>query len=354
MGKKKAQKAQKAQKKEKDTVADAFMRLQIEEKKKEIERVQEEITELEKERQKYIEKIEQAKRTQQGPIRAMWKKYKEQQRTLDQMEEAYREEEEQAQKATQSEQAHLAELRRQLSHLDVQISDLEAEHQHRETSNRENQARSAKLEEKLVQMQKDCEEEAENIKRAHEMTLKEIDMETAKEIARERDLAIKEAIQNLSVDDKQKIEEHAFLQKEIAASSEEISELTLSIESLQEENLQHIKFLTEQHMEDTVLTKWNHPRTAPLHQAVPREMQRFASESPTSGRILEEDETDPSQSQMTDKLLLKFPKQKTMTVVGRAIPLAPPPSEDEDDEQDSCVTPAQGYLTTRMINKRFK
>lgn len=60
--------------------------------------------------------------------------------------------------------------------------------------------------------------------------------------------------------------EWVFFPLQIAASSEEISKLTLSVESLQEENLQHIKLLTEQHMEDVVITKWDHPRSAAASQ----------------------------------------------------------------------------------------
>ncbi|XP_071378400.1 coiled-coil domain-containing protein 83 [Centroberyx affinis] len=153
--------------------------------------------------------------------------------------------------------------------------------------------------------------------------------------------------------------------------------MALSVQNLEDENLQHINWLFEHRMEDLSFS-----RNMLLTQTVgpsDSEMQKKSLKSPTSGRdvgdatnFLERDETDRScssapqdlwalldrnQSQQLrdERLHLGVPQQMLLSVVGQAVPLHPVPTEDEDDDgRDSRVPKDQGLLTTQIINNKFK
>ncbi|XP_072515131.1 coiled-coil domain-containing protein 83 isoform X2 [Salminus brasiliensis] len=397
MSKKKAQE-------DKMTPTEAQIQFQMQVSRKETGEFMEVITELEAENRTLTERLVHLREEQLCHIRELCEQAKEQEKKLEQREAVNKEQVEHAQQLdlelTHSQEEQLAELRRQLAGLKMQVKERQEERQvwlqYKNVERIKHQQQIEYLQSKLITTQKEFEKMSEKIKLSLDANFSEVDN---KLIIEKKQLAI-EALKQLDKSSCWEIKENSRLTEEVAIYRKEVSILDAAVRRQEEENLEDMKqlfdhplndlqilrnvfptrasaleqmdsFSLEHNVQKLSLTETAEPRRGPLPQSDFRAEAGGAQHQQQAVK-LEKDETDPSckpsslpcdltmllygsQNDPGESLHLYPLEQKLLRVVGQAVTLHPLPDEPEDLDRvthlDSLTQDRS--LTSCIIRKKF-
>ncbi|KAB5543536.1 hypothetical protein PHYPO_G00080300 [Pangasianodon hypophthalmus] len=370
----------------KATLAESFIKFQIEVKSKEIEEFKEEIKQLEAKNQKLVELRDQLREEQQGHLSVLRKQAKEQEKKLEEKEVGSKAQVEQAVRhnleLVHIHEEELAELHRQLASVQAQAVELQVHRQtwqlYKNVESVAHQQHIQKLQSELNSLQKNFQAMSENIEYSLKATICKIDKNTSQLIEGEKLLARERALKQVDKHSLQKIKKNDWLKKELAVYLEEVSVLEEAVKNLEEENLEHMRQLFDHRLSDVQISS-----NALLTQAEDLEQKlslpderaaEIGREQHQQSGELEKDETDHSckpsspthhlstllygsQCDLREPLHLGPLEQKLLSVVGQAMPLYPLPCDPEDLDTLTHLGLFQaqdGTLTTNIIRNKFQ
>ncbi|XP_041089021.1 coiled-coil domain-containing protein 83 isoform X3 [Polyodon spathula] len=235
MGKKK-----KADKDDQMTLAEAYVGFQIQLKEKEIEEFESEVKTLEEKNQRYNQRQGHLKEEQLGHIQTLLKQAKDQERELEHKEVVSKEQVEQALQdhweLEKTKEREIEELHSQLNDLEQLILTAGREKQYwldyKNVGSKEHAKQIRLLEQELLQMQKDFQEMADHMQRTLDAAVNEINKETEKQI-----------------DDKKRLASEAqFYRNEVAV-------MEVSVQKLEQDNLELMSQLFECRLEDLKISR---------------------------------------------------------------------------------------------------
>ncbi|XP_046716624.1 coiled-coil domain-containing protein 83 isoform X2 [Silurus meridionalis] len=315
-------------KEKKVQIAEAFIQLQIEVKMKEIEEFENEIKELEAKKQRLVELRDQLQKEQRKHFCGLNQEVRKHEKVLN-------EEEIASEKQIKQALRH----NRELMH-----------------TNQEELTESLLcfVEDATCKLEKEISQVIEQVKEhATEIALKEVDKHNLKET-----------------------ENNLWLKTAIATYNKEVSELEADVTNLQEENLEHMKYLSECRYNDfkmsrnTFLTETEDLLENLSISESPAEIEKKPHQQ---SRELEEDKMDrscmsssrvnlrellySSQSQSRELLHLGPSDQNLLSVVGQAMPLHSLPTESEEMDMLTHLSQLQaedGTLTRNMVRQKFQ
>ncbi|XP_062870144.1 coiled-coil domain-containing protein 83 isoform X2 [Trichomycterus rosablanca] len=266
----------------------------------------------------------------------------------------------------QTQEKEVAELRRQLTDVQMQVAQLQAQREAC-TDNNAHEQQIQNLQSELAAMEKDFQDMTELFKHSMDAALNKIEDKTSQLIDEEKQLAIERVINLIDKPTHQALTENEWLKRKLSLYREEVSALDAAISSLEEENLEHLRKLFENHLNDLQISR-NVFLTQPaglVQQPVQNlsitdtadfgvestaEAGRAPQQKQQSG-VLEQDETDascrPSSFSSHDLSMLLYTSpseirasweplqtgplaQKLMIVVGQAMTLYPLPTDSKD------------------------
>ncbi|XP_051972578.1 coiled-coil domain-containing protein 83 [Xyrauchen texanus] len=246
-------------------LAESFIQLQIQVKRKEFQDFKEELHQLEDKKQKLMKLQEQLREEQTGHVHDLNNQLKEQERTLEQTQLEYKD---QVESAVQSDQElkcnhekELEELHCQLARLQVQVEELHAERQewlqYQNEGSMENQQKIQKLGKDIASTQSIFQEVSEYFQRSMTEAVEEIDKKTEQAFDETMQLAVETAIENQGNHHKRSIKLFDCLKKEIAIYVKEVSVLESTVQQLENENLELVNKLLQDRLDDAQISVGN-------------------------------------------------------------------------------------------------
>ncbi|XP_060753049.1 coiled-coil domain-containing protein 83-like [Tachysurus vachellii] len=340
---------------------------------------------MEDKNQKLVELFQrdQLREEQQEHLSVLHKQAKEQEKKPLEKEVASKEQVEQAiqhsLELTCIQEEELAELHRKLTSVQGQVEELQAQRRawqlYMDMGSVDRQQQIQNLESELDTIEHKYQALSEYVECSFKADICKIDEITSRLIEKEKQLATERALKQVDKHRFQMIGKNDWFKKQLAVYQEEVSVLEASVKNLEEENLEHMKHLFEQRLEDVqissraFLTQSENLEHNKL--SLPEKAEIGKEQHQQSGEFWE-DEMDHSssspthhlntllcgsQSNIREPLHLGLLEQKLLSVVGHAMPLYPLPSDSEDldtlthlglfQEQDRT-------LTTNNIHNRFQ
>ncbi|XP_047663600.1 coiled-coil domain-containing protein 83-like isoform X2 [Tachysurus fulvidraco] len=357
------------------TLAESFMQFQIEVQSKEIEKLKQDVWEIEDKNQKLVELRDQLREEQQEHLSVLHKQAKEQEKKPLEKEVASKEQVEQAVQhnleLTCIQEEELAELNRKLMSVQGQVGELQVQrrawqlYMNMDSVDRQQQIQN--LESELDSIQHKFQAISEYVECSLKADICKIDEITSRVIEKEKQLATERALKQVDKHRFQMIRQNEWFKKQLAVYQEEVSVLEAAVKNLEEENLEHIKHLFEQRLEDKQISSAFLTQAENLEHnkfSLPEKAAEIGKEQHQQSGELEEDGMDHSctspthhlstllsgsQSNIGEPLHLGLLEQKLLSVVGQAMPLYPLPSDSEDldtlthlglfQAQDRTLTP---------------
>ncbi|XP_066507525.1 coiled-coil domain-containing protein 83 isoform X1 [Hoplias malabaricus] len=395
---------------DKTTPAEAFIRFQIQVKRKEIEELSGEVSELESKNRKLSELWDQLRDEQLSHIRELQKQAKEQEKKLEQGEVENKEQVEKAQqmniKLIHNQEQELAELCKRSADLQVRVAEQQQERQvclkYKNTERLKYRQQIQTLQSELKILQKNYEDMSENIKCSFDATVSEIDKKSSQLIDAKKQQATEKAIKHLDKWSCQEIKENDCLKRVLAIYRKEVSILDATVTSLEQENLKLLKQLFEERLSDlqtsrngflTTEAELKQDDTSNMEQSLHKLTLTDKAAEPGSRLVpppdsraeaggveqqqaveLEGDETEPSckppscahklplrlygnHNDLREPLNMDPLEQKLLIVVGRPMTLHTLHSDTEDLATSTHLDQFQTQewsLTTRLIHKKFQ
>ncbi|KAK6486101.1 coiled-coil domain-containing protein 83-like [Huso huso] len=258
MGKKK-----KSAKDDQMTLAEAYVGFQIQLKEKEVEEFESEVKTLEEKNQRYNQRQEHLKEEQLGHIQTLLKQAKDQERELEHKEVVSKEQVEQALQdhweLEKTKEREIEELHSQLNDLEQTVLTAGREKQYwldyKNVGSKEHAKQIRLLEQELLQMQKDFQEMADHMQRSLDATVNEINKQTEKQIDDKKHLASEQAIRHLDKQTRQEVKENDWLKREAQFYRNEVAVMEVSVQKLEQDNLELMSQLFECRLEDLKISR---------------------------------------------------------------------------------------------------
>ncbi|KAI5099896.1 coiled-coil domain-containing protein 83 [Silurus meridionalis] len=365
-------------KEKKVQIAEAFIQLQIEVKMKEIEEFENEIKELEAKKQRLVELRDQLQKEQRKHFCGLNQEVRKHEKVLNEEEIASEKQIKQAlrhnRELMHTNQEELTELSRHLENVQVRAVELQGQRkdwQHYENVERvEKQQKMQNLKAELDCMQRNFQEMSESLLCFVEDATCKLEKEISQVIEQVKEHATEIALKEVDKHNLKEIENNLWLK------TAEVSELEADVTNLQEENLEHMKYLSECRYNDfkmsrnTFLTETEDLLENLSISESPAEIEKKPHQQ---SRELEEDKMDrscmsssrvnlrellySSQSQSRELLHLGPSDQNLLSVVGQAMPLHSLPTESEEMDMLTHLSQLQaedGTLTRNMVRQKFQ
>ncbi|KAF7701222.1 coiled-coil domain-containing protein 83 isoform X1 [Silurus meridionalis] len=371
-------------KEKKVQIAEAFIQLQIEVKMKEIEEFENEIKELEAKKQRLVELRDQLQKEQRKHFCGLNQEVRKHEKVLNEEEIASEKQIKQAlrhnRELMHTNQEELTELSRHLENVQVRAVELQGQRkdwQHYENVERvEKQQKMQNLKAELDCMQRNFQEMSESLLCFVEDATCKLEKEISQVIEQVKEHATEIALKEVDKHNLKETENNLWLKTAIATYNKEVSELEADVTNLQEENLEHMKYLSECRYNDfkmsrnTFLTETEDLLENLSISESPAEIEKKPHQQ---SRELEEDKMDrscmsssrvnlrellySSQSQSRELLHLGPSDQNLLSVVGQAMPLHSLPTESEEMDMLTHLSQLQaedGTLTRNMVRQKFQ
>ncbi|KAI5629208.1 coiled-coil domain-containing protein 83 [Silurus asotus] len=339
-------------KEKKVQIAEAFIQLQIEVKMKEIEEFENEIKELEAKKKRLVELRDQLQKEQRKHFCGLNEEVRKHEKVLNEEEIASEKQIKQAlrhnRELMHTYQEELTELSRHLENVQVRAVELQGQRkdwQHYENVERvEKQQKMQNLKAELDCMQRNFQEMSESLLCFVEDATCKLEKEISQVI--------------------EQVKEHAT---EIATYNKEVSELETDVTNLQEENLEHMKYLSEHRYIDSKISRNTFlTETEDLLEnlSISESSAEIEKKPHQQSRELEEDQMDRScmsSSSSVNLCELLYSSQSQfgnlLNVVGQAMPLHS--LSTESGELDTLTHRSQlqaedGTLTSNMVRQKFQ
>ncbi|XP_039531756.1 coiled-coil domain-containing protein 83 [Pimephales promelas] len=360
------------------SLAEAFIRFQIQVKKKEIHDYNDEMCQLEDKKQKLIKLQEQLREENTHHVCELSKRIKEQERDLEQRQGEYEVHVKQTTRENLElkleQEKHQEELRSKLARLQVQVEELQTDMQEllqykNEGSNKDHQ-KIEKLEKMIAYAQMNFQELSEYFQKSLAAAV-EKNKQTEAKIEDKNQLALKVPL---------------YIKK--------VAVLESTVQQLEKENLEHIDNLFKiRYMDDPLIsqddeflaqsaragshdtrsmdrniTKISLEDTSALVNRPPYSLQPSAEEAQQERDATACDGTTPStppdlskmyssQTTFTRPMHLDLMGWKLLHVIGKASPLHPPPINPVDVSEEMSFDQLQNAewpITTKIINRAFR
>nr|XP_033804823.1 coiled-coil domain-containing protein 83 [Geotrypetes seraphini]XP_033804824.1 coiled-coil domain-containing protein 83 [Geotrypetes seraphini]XP_033804825.1 coiled-coil domain-containing protein 83 [Geotrypetes seraphini] len=267
---KKKKEGKKSKSEDKLTFTEALLAFQIQIKESSIESSLTEIKQIEEKNKRYKERNERLKAEQLGYIKNILIEAKEQERELakkevvngEQVDEAIKEKWE----TIRNNEQLLEDLRSQISDLDKKIMEKQTEKEYwldyKNVGSKDHAKQIQLLEAEICKIKEIFEEIKEHFSKTLESMKNDIARLAEKRMDAKKERASEFAIKNIDKKSRQEIKENDWMNKEVASYRKNVYDLEVSVQKLEEENLELIRYLFDCRLKDL-----NIPRNVFLTQA---------------------------------------------------------------------------------------